>query len=148
MRSSEFAIERSFEKISPQAIAFLEKVFYEEQGIPKELIPLYSYNHIWWCIKTDNAIVGIAAAWEITSEWHWGRLAIDKKVRGFGVGKEITKKSLTELFQMSIEKVKIDARDITVKMISKIGGKIIGETTDFYGTAITPMIIQKKDFVL
>ena len=148
MRSSEFKIEQSNEKLSDEGISFLENIFYKEQRIPKELIPLESYNHRWWCIKVSDKIVGIAVAWEIKSEWHWGRLAIHKKLRGFGVGKEITLRSLNELFQMEIEKVKIDARDITVKMILKIGGKIIGETTVFYGTAITPMVIQKKDFIL
>ena len=47
---------------------------------------------------------------------------------------------------MGIEKVKIDARDITVEMVLKLGGEITGRKAKFYGHSITPMEIQKEDF--
>ena len=141
-----FEIKQLNHEFYDSAIFFLENVFYKEQNIPKELIPLENDSQKWWCIRSNNEVVGIVAAWEVKSEWHWGRLAIHKKLRGFGIGKKIAIKSLDELFQMGIEKVKIDARDITVKMVLKLGGKITGRKAKFYGHSITPMEIQKKDF--
>ena len=148
INSSTFKIEQLNQELYNPAILFLENVFYKEQNIPKELIPLENDNQKWWCIRSSNEIVGIVAAWEVKSEWHWGRLAIHKKLRGLGIGKKLAIKSLDELFQMGIEKVKIDARDITVEMVLKIGGKITGRKTNFYGYPITPMEIQKKDFII
>ena len=146
INSSTFKIEQLNQELYDSAILFLENVFYKEQNIPKELIPPKNDNQKWWCIRSSDEIVGIVAAWEVKSEWHWGRLAIHKKLRGLGMGRKIAIKSLYELFQMGIEKVKIDARDITVEMVLKIGGKITGRKTSFYGYPITPMEIQKKDF--
>ena len=48
---------------------------------------------------------------------------------------------------MGIEEVIIDARDITVEMVLKFGGTITGKKTNFYGYPITPMKIQKKNFI-
>jgi predicted GNAT family N-acyltransferase len=143
---NEFEIEQLNQEHYNSAILFLENVFYKEQNIPKELIPLENENQKWWCIRSSDEIVAIAAAWEVKSEWHWGRLAIHKKLRGFGMGKKIAIKSLDELFQMGIESVKIEARDITVEMVLKMGGKITGRKAKFYGHSITPMEIQKEDF--
>ena len=102
----------------------------------------------WWCLKAGNQIVGLVAAWKENSKWHWGRLAVHKEVRGLGLGKKLVKKSLDELFQTGTEKVVIDARDITVRMLQHLGGKITGEKSTFYGTAITPMELKKSDYLL
>lgn len=147
MRYENLKIQRSDSHMSPLAILFLEEIFYEEQGIPKELIPLDRYNYHWWYIQEDDDILAIAAAWEVSSEWHWGRLAIGKEVRGKGLGTKILKNSLDDLFHMGIDKVIIDARDIAVKMIINVGGKVVGKSSDFYGMPITPMVLFKEDFI-
>ena len=147
LNSNSFEIEQLNQEFYDSAILFLENVFYKEQNIPKELIPLENDTQKWWCIRSSNEVVGIVAAWEIKSEWHWGRLAIHKNLRGLGLGKKIAIKSLDELFQMGIEKVMIEARDITVEMVLKMGGENTGEKTYFYGHPITPMKIHKNDFI-
>nr|WP_321222564.1 GNAT family N-acetyltransferase [uncultured Psychroserpens sp.] len=129
------------------ALLFIETVFNEEQHIPKELIPLTSTTQKWWCIRTNNEVLGIVAAWTQNGEWHWGRLAIHKKLRGLGFGKKIALFSLEEIFKTSAEHVIIDARDITVNMVLKMGGEITGLKTDFYGHPITPMKIDKLNFL-
>ncbi|WP_051229666.1 GNAT family N-acetyltransferase [Psychroserpens burtonensis] len=129
------------------AILFIETVFYKEQNIPKELLLLDNNHQKWWCIRNSNEIVGTVAAWKIKSECHWGRLAIHKKLRGLGLGKRIAIKSLDELFQIGIEKVIIDARDITGEIVLKLGGEITGKKTIFYEHPITPMKIQRKKFI-
>ena len=147
INSSTFKVEQLNQELYNSAILFLENVFYQEQNIPKELIPLESDIQKWWSIRSSDEIVGIVAAWKVKSEWHWGRLAIHEKLRGFGIGKKLAIKSLDELFQMGIEKVKIDARDITVEMVLKIGGRITGRKVSFYGYPITPIEINKNDFI-
>lgn len=132
--------------LTHEAILFLENVFSEEQNIPKELVPLKSKEQEWWCIKSNDEIVGTVAGWKVELEWHWGRLAIHKKLRGLGMGKKLVWKSLDDLFKMDVEKVRIDARDLTVGMLLKIGGKVTGSKSSFYGYPITPMEIAKKDF--
>lgn len=143
---SNFSIEPLDRNLSDATLSFLERVFTDEQDIPKELIPLDTLNQKWWCIRKENQIVGIVAAWELDREWHWGRLAIDTSLRGLGLGKRLVIQSLTDCFQSGIPKVTIDARDITVSMILKLGGKITGEKTTFYGHPITPMEIHHQDF--
>lgn len=129
-----------------EIFGFLEAVFSREQQIPKELIPLsYSEQH-WWCIKKDGIIIGSVAAWKIDAEWHWGRLAVDSQQRGLGLGKELAIGSLRQLFDMGIDQVVIDARDITVKLLKSLGGKTTGTTETFYNHPITPMVIHQRDF--
>lgn len=141
-----YKIERLSTEWYKPAITFLENIFFAEQNIPKALIPLGDKPQYWWCIRNEHEIVGTVAAWAIDSEWHWGRLAIHQKLRGMGLGKKLVLQSLQELFQLEIECITIDARDITVEMILKLGGKITGEKSDFYGP-ITPMCIERKDFI-
>ncbi|UXP32490.1 GNAT family N-acetyltransferase [Reichenbachiella agarivorans] len=142
-----FLIERLDPSWYDHAIRFLEEVFYQEQHIPKELIPLKNDLQMWWGVKEDDRIVGIVAAWEEASEWHWGRLAIASSLRGRGVGMQLIIRSLTEVFESGVDKVIIEARDVTVEIISKLGGTVIGPKTTFYGT-VTPMELQCKDFKL
>lgn len=127
---------------------FLERVFHQEQNIPAELIPVTAEEQHWWCITKNNEILGTVAAWKTGNEWHWGRLAIDTRLRGKGLGKKLVTQSLQELFNQSIDKIFIDARDITVNMIVKLGGEAIGERSMFYGYPITPMVIEKQKFTL
>lgn len=145
--ASSFKIEQLSEELYDMAILFLESVFLKEQHIPKALIPVTYDHQKWWCIRARENIVGTAAAWKCESEWHWGRLAVHKDLRGLGLGKKLVLQSLDELFQLGVENVKIEARDHTVQMLFKIGGKITGQRVDFYGYPITPMEIQKTDFI-
>lgn len=146
--SSLVTIEQVKKDLPDSALFLVEDVFYMEQHIPKEVIRLKNDQQIWWCIRRSDQLVGVVAAWKEKSEWHWGRLAVHKEVRGLGLGKMLLKKSLDELFQMEIEKVIIDARDITVRMVQDFGGKITGKKSLFYGTPITPMELKKSDFLL
>ncbi len=148
MNSSTFIIERLETTSLKPALLFLEEVFCVEQNIPKELIPVKADQQKWWGIKDGDQIIGTAAIWQINSEWHWGRLAIHEKLRGFGLGKKLVMQSLEESFQMGIETILIDARDITVDMILQLGGKIVGEKANFYGLPVTPMELCKSDFKL
>ncbi|MEQ6166413.1 GNAT family N-acetyltransferase [Ekhidna sp. MALMAid0563] len=139
-------VNRLDESSLHNAYAFLETVFTHEQQIPKELIPLKFEEQFWWCIQSDGRIAGTAAAWKDGKEWHWGRLAVSVHQRGKGLGKKLAVQSFGDLFQMDIQEIIIDARDVTVKLLQSIGAEITGRTTEFYGIPITPMTLKKEDF--
>ena len=48
---------------------------------------------------------------------------------------------------MGIDKIYMDARDVTVKIVCGMGGHIIGETYKFYKGNVTPVVLEKKDYV-
>ncbi|WP_420318431.1 GNAT family N-acetyltransferase [Ekhidna sp.] len=129
-----------------EVYSFLEEIFTREQNIPKELIPLPFDEQYWWCAKNNKQIIGTVAAWKDTDDWHWGRLAVDPIFRGHGFGKKLAVKSFEFLFEKDIDRIVIDARDITVKLLLSLGASINGKTVKFYGIPITPMIIYKTDF--
>ena len=144
--SQQLILEKVDSIARKEVFDFLETVFSREQQIPKELIPLAHEDQHWWCIKMNGKIIGSVAAWKINSEWHWGRLAVDSKQRGLGLGKQLAVGSLSQLFDMGIDEIVIDARDITVKLLESLGGKIVGPTETFYNHPITPMRITAPDF--
>ncbi|WP_421764985.1 GNAT family N-acetyltransferase [Ekhidna sp.] len=144
-------LELKIERVEIEQLAevfdFLEAVFSIEQGIEKDLIPLPFEEQHWWCIKIDERIVATVAAWKDGAEWHWGRLAVDKRRRGLGLGRKIASESLSVLFNSGIDEIVIDARDITVTLLQSFGGKITGKTHYFSGHPITPMLIEKEKFI-
>ncbi len=55
--------------------------------------------------------------------------------------------SLNEMFNLDIEEVFIDARDVTVIILKQLGCEVLGNPIDFYGEPVTPVIIKKRDFI-
>ena len=130
------------------AIQFAAAVFCREQNIPLELVPIYdAYRPVWWCVRAGEDILGTAASWLENGEWHWGRFAVDTKLRGLGLGKALMLCSLQETFAFGADKVFLEARDVTVALIRKVGGKVTGGAQDFYGQPVTPMVLYKADFL-
>ncbi|SCC66984.1 GNAT family N-acetyltransferase [Kosakonia oryziphila] len=76
---------------------------------------------------------------------HWGRFCVDPAYRGLGIGKKLALTSLQDAF-LECSEVIIDAREITVNLISQFGGKVTGEARNFYGMPVTPMRLEKKRF--
>lgn len=140
------------EKVSPNyiedVIRLATDVFTNEQNIPANLVPLNEdLQPIWWCARIDEVIIGISASWRENDEWHWGRYAVDKSLRGKGIGKKLAMFSLNEIFNLGVEEIYSEARDITVKMLGKLGCEVTGEPVNFYGDSVTPIIIKKSDFI-
>ena len=145
---SKIILEKVSENYMQDVIKLATDVFTSEQNIPKNLIPLNEdLQPIWWCARAGEDIVGISAIWREKGEWHWGRYAVDKRLRGKGIGKELAVFSLNEIFNIGAEEIYSEARDITVKMLEKLGCEIIGEPVIFYGDSVTPIIIKKCDFM-
>ena len=122
-------------------------VFQGEQKIPAVMIPLpVESSPQWWCAFIGTSIVGAVAAWKENDQVHWGRFAIGQNHRGLHIGTKLAHFSMEDLFSQQIEEIHMEARDVTVKIICDMGGKIIGEPTEFYGSTITPVILHKMDF--
>jgi predicted GNAT family N-acyltransferase len=128
-----------------KAIALMEKVFTLEQGIPKDYLPVKNKIQKSWGIREKDKLLALAIAWWDGEIWHWGRYAVDPDYRGQGLGKQLARYSLKALLEEDAEEIHIEARDITVSLLRKMGARIVGETFDFYGR-VTPMRLYGKDF--
>lgn len=145
---SRILIERISENYMNDAIKLATEVFTNEQSIPSELVPVKdNLKPIWWCARVGEDIIGVAAAWKEKDKWHWGRFAVDKRLRGIGIGQKIAIFSVKEIFNSYTEEIYIEARDATVNMLMKFGCKVIGEAEDFYGESVTPITLNKNNFM-
>lgn len=130
----------------PEVTKLLTETFAQEQNIPAELISLPpQLKSQCWIVRSGEYVLGTVSCWYENNQWHWGRFAVNPCYRGMGIGKQLARVSLQEMLEQT-DKVLLDARDSTVKIISDLGGIITGPTTDFYGMPITPMRLKKKDF--
>ncbi|WMJ86819.1 GNAT family N-acetyltransferase [Anaerocolumna sp. MB42-C2] len=144
---SRISIEKISENYMNDAIKLATEVFANEQSIPAESISIDgNLKPIWWCARVGEDIIGVAASWKEKDKWKWGRFAVDKRLRGFGIGQKIAIYSLKEIFSQYTDEVYIEAREVTVNMLIKFGCKVIGETEDFYGDTITPILLKKELF--
>ncbi|MFV3012752.1 GNAT family N-acetyltransferase [Clostridium botulinum] len=145
---SRIKIERLSSNYLDDAIRLTTEIFAYEQNIPKQLIPINKdLKQIWWCARVGEDIIGVVACWYQDSQWHWGRFAMDKRLRGLGIGKKMAIFSLNEMFNLDVEKVFIDARDVTVIILKQLGCEVLDEPIDFYGEPVTPVIMKKLDFI-
>lgn len=141
-------------RIEPLRDAYFEaamelevQTFSIEQNIPSRLVPLSkSKRPKWWCARVGEDVIGAVAAWKDSGQWHWGRFAVDKNFRGLGIGKSMAVESVTALFTRETDKIIIEARDIAVGIIRKLGGNQTSPPFDFFGDAVTPMELEKEAF--
>jgi DNA-binding MarR family transcriptional regulator/predicted GNAT family N-acyltransferase len=146
--ASRITIEKVSSNYIKKAIELATEVFTYEQNIPSELVPVNKeLNPIWWCARVGEDIIGVTAAWKEKDKWHWGRFAVDKRLRGIGIGNKIAMFSLKELFNIGAEEIFIEARDVTLKMLGKLRCEVVGEAKDFYGDLVTPIIVKKHSLM-
>lgn len=127
------------------ALLLMQKVFFEEQHIPVDYLPVKIFPQISWGIFKGDTLIGLSIAWKEDDLWHWGRYAVHPQWRGKGLGKKLAQVSLSDLFQKGAQEVHIDARDVTLKLLLQYGAKVVGDTFDFYGP-VTPMRLMAVDF--
>lgn len=144
---SRIVIEKISDNYMDEALKLATEVFTVEQGIPTDLIPLDCHlKPVWWCARVGEDIVGVVAAWEKNKKWQWGRFAVDKGLRGIGIGQKLAIYSLKEIFSHYTDVLYSDARDVTVNMLMRFGCEVIGETEMFYDEPITPILLSKASF--
>lgn len=145
---SRIVVKKISENYMEDAIKLATEVFTNEQNIPEELVPVNEgLKPIWWGARVGEDIIGVVAAWKENDKWHWGRFAVDKRLRGIGIGQKIAIVSLKEIFSFDDEEIYIEAREVTVNMLMKFGCKVIGEAEDFYGEPVTPITLSKSSFM-
>ena len=147
MNHNRIIIERLDDTDYNSVLLFIHDVFHGEQNIPEALIPIINHEQKWWGVRTGEAILGTAAIWKEVDAWHWGRFAVDKSLRGLGIGKSLAITSFKDAFNSGIHTLHIDARDTTVGIIEKFGGIETAEKIDFHGTPVTPMVLYKELFL-
>lgn len=137
-----------YEQMNPNysiaVIQLISRVFSSEQNIPSLLIPLSDdIPQKWWIARAGETVLGAVACWQNNESWHWGRFVVDPKFRGMKIGDTLARISL-EAMLIETDTLHIEARDVTVRIIQKLGGIITGDTMDFYGMPVTPMEITRK----
>ena len=142
-----FLIKRLPMEQMDHVLAFLEEVFAGEQNIPAALNNISEdLKPIWWYAECESEMAGVIAGWTENDAWHLGRFAVNRELRGLGIGKQLITFALTEIFKHGAEDIVTEARDVSVAILEKLGGKVTGEPIDFYGEPVTPMIIEKEAF--
>ncbi|MCD7892432.1 MAG: GNAT family N-acetyltransferase [Erysipelotrichaceae bacterium] len=123
------------------------KIFEREQGIPKSLTHIEDDKKPQWWYVEDSKIVGTICAYFNDKECHMGRIAIVSNYRNRGIATKMIRFALEDLFMQGIDTIYLEARDITVHMLEKMGGEVYGESFEFYGDSCTPVVINKRYYI-
>lgn len=146
---NEMIFRKAKEEEMPRIIKMQIDVFSGEQGIPSDDIDKFiAKEPECWCAESDGKIYAAVAAWKEDGKIHWGRFVVFPAARGLHIGTKLAKCSFDDLFENDTEKIYIDARDATVNIVCKMGGKVVGEPYLFYGDNVTPVILEKKDYIV
>ena len=131
----------------PQIIELQKRVFNGEQKIPADDIEGFlAKNPLLWCAVYNGRIISAAAAWEEDGVLHWGRFVTESGFRGKHIGTQMAQFSFDDIFSQEYQEVSMEAREITAKMVCKLGGQIAGEAVPFYAGTMTPVILKKVNY--
>ena len=137
------AEERDMEAVLALNIA----TFTGEQGIPADMIEIPTEQRPrWWCAFLDDKMVGTVAGYFNGEEFHMGRFAVDPALRGHNIGRQLVEYAFNDAFASGIERVDMECRDVTVKILLAMGARISGETRTFYGANATPMVMYRAEY--
>ncbi|RQW62223.1 GNAT family N-acetyltransferase [Vibrio viridaestus] len=140
---SRVQIEELTTSYKEDVLRLIHDTFAKEQAIPEDLVPLPDDTpQYWWVARSGEYILGAAAGWYENEEWHWGRFVVDSRFRQLGIGLKLASYSLHQLLTMT-DSIYIEARDITVSIVERLGGQIVGKPFDFYGMPVTPMRLAR-----
>jgi len=122
-------------------------VFHGEQKIPMDLVPIpEELSPVWWCLEEDGEVVGAVAGYTENSQFHMGRFLIRPDRRGHHLGTGFLHDVFAEVFSGDTEIIYMDARDVTVHIVTSFGGEITGKPEPFYEGLCTPIVLEKKKF--
>lgn len=140
-------IRRANEKDLDQINALITNVFHGEQDIPIELIPVpEEMEPQWWCAEENGAILGAIVLYREKNEWHLGRFAVLPEKRNARIGSCLFEKAVQDIFSSEIQELYCEARDTTVHIIEKYGGKATGNAFPFFKGNVTPMVLSMNAF--
>ena len=137
------AREAETDMLSKQA----EDIFAIEQKIPREYCPIPAQKRpMWWCAEQAGDIVGTVAAYWEGEVCHMGRMTVSRELRRQHIATELLTFSVEDLFDQGIDELFMEAREITVHILLKMGAEVVGETVPFYEGTVTPLILKKENY--
>ena len=144
-----FIIRQATREELPRILGMASEVFTREQGIPADDIDAFLKKEpICWCAETaDGKIAAGVASWNENGETRCGRFFVIPSERGHHLGTKLARFMFEDLFDMGVETIHMEARDTTVKIVQGMGGRVVGETFQFFGANETPLVLEKKDYI-
>ena len=143
----QITLRRGREEDMEQILSLIASTFSDEQGIPRHMLAIPAEQRPrWWCALANGKIVGTVAGYYDGDDFHMGRFAVDPMLRGHKIGRKLVEYAFTDAFASGIERVDMECRDVTVKILLELGARISGETTLFFGANATPMVMYRKDY--
>lgn len=140
-------VQRATTEDMAEIMTLVGSVFSGEQAIPPELIPIPSEKSPqWWYIRQEGRIAATVALYRDGEEWHMGRLAVAPGLRGGHVATRLLDTAIPAVFAMGIDTIHTECRDATVHILKRFGGEVAGDTTEFFGSNITPVVLTKQAF--
>lgn len=140
-------VQRATTEDMAEIMTLVGSVFSGEQAIPLELIPIPAEKSPqWWYIRQEGRIAATVALYRDGEEWHMGRLAVAPGLRGGHVATRLLDTAIPAVFAMGIDTIHTECRDATVHILKRFGGEVAGDTTEFFGSNITPVVLTKQAF--
>ncbi|MBQ8145079.1 MAG: GNAT family N-acetyltransferase [Butyricicoccus sp.] len=130
-----------------QVMPLIASTFSGEQGIPNHMLAIPEEQRPrWWCAFLNGHVVGTVAGYYDGDDFHMGRFAVDPSLRGHHIGKQLVEFAFTNVFESDIERVDMECRDVTVKILLTMGAEISGESFEFFGANATPMVMHRSNY--
>ena len=140
-------VRRADAREVPVLMDMQTRIFSEEQGIPAALVrEVTGREPRFWVAVLDGRVVGGAAAWEEENGVHLGRFVVTAPLRARHIGRRILRCAFDELFADGAERVRMEARDVTVRLVCAMGGEIVGEPSPFFVGDVTPVLLEKSAY--
>ena len=144
----EIVIKKAADTDLPAIVAMQNRVFHGEQDIPEDSPAHFGEKApVCWKALAGEKLVGTVAIWQEEGKFQCGRFAVDPDFRGHHIGTRLMHAAFDETFtQLGAERIYMEARAITVKMILAMGGEVVGETVPFFKGTLTPMILEREAY--
>lgn len=75
-----------------------------------------------------------------------GPLVVLPAFRGRHIGSRLARFSFDDLFAMGVDRIHMDARETTVRIVCGMGGRIVGEPAAFYRGTVTPVVLERHAY--
>lgn len=132
-----------------EIMKLIASTFAGEQGIPHQMLAIPAEQRpCWWCALLNGKVVGTVAGYYDGADFHMGRFAVDPALRGHKIGRKLVEYAFTDVFASGIERVDMECRDVTVKILLNMGAEISGEPFAFFGALVTPMVMHRENYAI
>ena len=99
-----------------------EDVFHTEQGIDKAMMSDDKDKEAYHCVIYDFGMpIGCGRLYKDNEGFHIGRVAINKKYRGKGLGKDIVRGLMEKAWEVGADKISIHAQKSVISFYEELG---------------------------